>query len=318
MVNPSSGTNIRIYMAPLQGFSDCAFRAAFLSCFEPPDAAFSPFIETHKPDHRIYRDVLPEKNTGILLIPQLLGNDAKEMELIIKGLMDLGYAEVNWNLGCPYPMVTRKIMGAGLLPHPDKIDRILNELFSMVSCRISIKMRLGLTNGYDWKALVPVLNRYPLSEVIIHARTASQMYKGETDMNAFADMASQLVSPVCYNGNIFTLDDFKLLYAQMPFISRWMLGRGLLANPLLMHEIRAGQKVSYEEFIKALNRFHDQLLCINSSRLNGSSHVLNKMKPYWEYFALSLTDQKKSLKKIKKSVTLESYREACLGVKSSQ
>ncbi len=308
---PSSDHTTRIYMAPLQGFTDYAFRVAFVSLFGAPDAAFSPYLETHKPDHRVYRDVLPERNTGIQLIPQLLGNDAKEMEVIVKGLQNMGYAEVNWNLGCPYPMVTRKTMGAGLLPHPEMIDRILNDLFSVASCRISIKMRLGLTNSNDWKELVPLLNRYPLSEIIIHGRTASQMYKGETDVNAFVEMASQLTRPVCYNGNIFTLDDFSSLSSQMPFISRWMLGRGLLANPLLIREIRTGQKTSNEEMVKALSQFHSQLFTINSSRLNGTSHVLNKMKPYWEYFALSLTGHEKGLKKIKKSLTLDTYNRAC-------
>jgi tRNA-dihydrouridine synthase B len=298
-------------MAPMQGFADYAFRSAFVSLFSAPDVAFSPYLETHKPDHRVYRDVLPERNTGIQLIPQLLGNDAKEMEVIVKELQNMGYAEVNLNLGCPYPMVTKKIMGAGLLPHPDRIDRILNDLFPVVSCHISIKMRLGFTNSDDWKALVPILNRYPISEVIIHGRTASQMYKGDVDVNTFIEMANKLSHPVCYNGNIFTFDQFNSLSSQMPFVSRWMLGRGLLANPLLMHEIRSSQKTSKEEIVKALSEFHGQLLAVNSSRLNGSSHVLNKMKPYWEYFAQSLTGYEKQLKKIKKSVTLDNYIRAC-------
>ncbi|HEY4789621.1 MAG TPA: tRNA-dihydrouridine synthase, partial [Bacteroidales bacterium] len=151
----------------------------------------------------------------------------------------------------------------------------------------------------------------PLSEVIVHGRTASQMYKGETDADAFVEIAKSLTHPLCYNGNIFTLDDFNRLSSQMPFISRWMLGRGLLANPLLMDEIRSGQKAGEEEIRNTLGRLHRQLLAVNSSRLSGSSHVLNKMKPYWEYFAQSLTGYEKKLKKIKKSVTLEAYEEAC-------
>jgi tRNA-dihydrouridine synthase len=298
-------------MAPLQGFTDYAFRAAFVTSFGAPNAAFSPYLETHKPDHRVYRDVLPERNTGTTLVPQLLGNDAKEMEIILKELQNMGYEEVNLNLGCPYPMVTKKNMGAGLLPHPDRIDQILNDLFSITTCRISIKMRLGLKSNDEWKALIPVINRYPLSEVIVHSRTASQMYKGEPDINAFIELASQIAHPLCYNGNIFTFEQFNSVSSQMPFISRWMLGRGLLANPLLMQEIRSGEKAGNEEIIKALNNLHNQLLITNSARLNGPSHILNKMKPYWEYFAPSLTGREKALKKIKKTVTLDAYKIAC-------
>jgi tRNA-dihydrouridine synthase B len=310
----SSATNTNIYMAPLQGFTDYAFRETFVPMFGAPDAAFSPYIESHKPDHRVFRDVLPERNTVCNLIPQILGNDANEMAIILKGLQDMGYNEVNWNLGCPYSMVTKKAMGAGLLPHPERIESILNQLFANFNGKFSIKMRLGLTRSDDWKALVPILNRYPLQEVIIHGRTAAQMYKGVVDVSSFMEMANQLIHPVCYNGNIFSLEQFNSLAIQLPKVSQWMLGRGLLSNPLLMQEIRTGLKASEEEIRKALEQLHSQLIYQNSSRLQGSSHVLNKMKPYWEYFALSLPGREKGLKKIKKSVTLDAYKIACLEV----
>jgi tRNA-dihydrouridine synthase len=131
------------------------------------------------------------------------------------------------------------------------------------------------------------------------------------DVQSFEEFSKQLTHPVCYNGNINTLEQFENLKAQLPHINRWMLGRGLLANPLLMQEIRTGQKVSNDDVVKALNQLHDQLLALNSSRLNGSSHIFNKMKPYWEYFAPSLTGREKGLKKIKKTVNLDLYKVAC-------
>lgn len=311
MIQSSSDSTIKIYLAPLQGFTDYTYRAAFSSLFGAPDAAFSPFIETHDRDKRIFRDVLPEKITDYQLIPQLLGNVAIEMKAVLNEIILMGYKEINLNLGCPYPMVTKKGMGAGLLPHPDRIDKILAELFTNANCRISVKMRLGLTNSDDWKAVVPILNKYPLSEVIIHGRTASQMYKGDTDVNAFMEMAGQLTHPVCYNGNIFSLEHFQVLSFKMPLIYRWMLGRGVITNPLLMQEIRTGEKAGEQEIRTALGRLHEQLIYLNSIRLSGSSHLLNKMKPYWEYFATSFKGKEKGLKKIKKSVTLEAYKAVC-------
>jgi tRNA-dihydrouridine synthase len=208
-------------------------------------------------------------------------------------------------------MVTKKMMGAGLLPHPERIESILNQLFANFNGKFSVKMRLGLTTADEWKALVPILNRYPLHEVIIHGRTAAQMYKGEVDVASFIEMADQLTHPVCYNGNIFSLEQYNSLVVKLPNVSQWMLGRGLLSNPLLMQEIRTGLKAGDDEIIKALEQLHNQLIYHNSSRLQGSSHVLSKMKPYWEYFALSLPGREKSLKKIKKSVTLDAYKIAC-------
>lgn len=311
-MNARSSTNIAIYLAPLQGFTDYSFRQAFYSLFEAPDVSFSPFIETHKPDHRAYRDVLPERNTGIRLAPQILGNNAGELQQVILQLNELGYSAINWNLGCPYPMVTKKQMGAGLLPFPQLIDTVLNELYKHhPSLQLSIKMRLGFTSPDDWKALVPVLNRYPLTEVIIRGRTASQMYKGEVNVQAFHDMADMLVHPVCYNGNINSLEDFQFLTQRMPCVSRWMIGRGLIANPLLVHEIKTNQKATHPEVKTAIGRLHEQLLYQNSIRLSGESHLMHKVKPYWEYFAQSLPDDIKGLKRIKKAASFSAYLLAC-------
>jgi tRNA-dihydrouridine synthase B len=299
------------YLAPLQGITDYSFRQAFASLFEAPDLAFSPFIETHRPDHRAYRDVLPDRNKGIRLVPQFLGNNADEIRQVILHLNELGYSQVNWNLGCPYPMVTKKQMGAGLLPYPQQIDAVLNELYKDPALQLSVKMRLGLISSDDWRALVPVFNKYSLTEVIIHPRTASQMYNGEVNETGFLDLISQLVHPACYNGNINSLDDFQSLSQRMPLVSRWMIGRGLIANPLLLNEIKTNNKATPQEIKTAISQLHDQLLYHNSIRLSGESHLVHRVKPYWEYFAKSLPDNKKGLKNIKKASTYNAYINAC-------
>jgi tRNA-dihydrouridine synthase B len=310
-MNTSSVSGKLIYLAPLQGFTDYAFRKAFAACFEMPDKSFSPFIETHINDKRIYRDVLPERNSGYKLIPQLLGNDVTEMRRAVDELVGMGYGEINWNLGCPYPMVTRKKQGAGLLPFSERIDEIFNELFKTESCRFSVKMRLGMQQPDEWKSLISTLNRYPLTEVILHGRTADQLYKGEVNLEMFAEFTESISHPVCYNGDVFSLDKFELLSERFPKIDRWMLGRGILANPLIIQEIRTGRKADEAEVRKAVSRLHEQLILLNTSRLNGDSHLLNKMKPYWEYFSQAFAGKEKIYKKIRKSTKLDTYQSAC-------
>jgi tRNA-dihydrouridine synthase len=311
MNSPSVISKPVFYLAPLQGLTDYSFRQAFCTLFEAPDLSFSPFIEAHKPDHRTYRDVLPNLNKGIRLIPQVLGNKADEMRLVIVHLNELGYSEINWNLGCPYPMVTKKRLGAGLLPYPQQIDTVLSELYKDTKLQLSVKMRLGLTGPDEWKALVPIFNRYPLTEVIVHGRTAGQMYNGDVNETAFLDLTGQLVHHVCYNGNINSLEDFQSLSNRMPFVSRWMIGRGLIANPLLLKEMKTNIKTTSQEIKTAISLLHSQLLYQNSIRLSGESHLMQKIKPYWEYFARSLQENKKGLKKIKKASTFNAYINAC-------
>jgi len=306
-----STSDIQLYMAPLQGFTDYIYRTAFNRLFGSVNAAFSPFLNSYKIDQRIYRDVLPERNIDYTLIPQLLGNDPIKLLHLTKNLVEMGYSEINLNLGCPYPMVTKHTMGAGLLPFPERIDNLLNELTTHGNCKLSVKMRLGLKENTEWKPLVSVLNRYPLTEVIIHPRTATQMYKGDVELDSFKEFAEELKMPVCYNGNINTLEDFQQLSLRFPAISRWMIGRGVLANPLLFNEIQNNQKTSEREMVEALNHLHDELLLLNISRLNGDSHLLNKMKPYWEYFGVWLEGKEKGLKRIRKATTVDHYKNAC-------
>jgi tRNA-dihydrouridine synthase len=137
------------------------------------------------------------------------------------------------------------------------------------------------------------------------------MYKGEVNETAFLDIISRLVHPVCYNGNINSLDDFQSISQRMPVVNRWMIGRGLIANPLLVKEIKSGEKATTQEIKTAINRLHDQLIYQNSIRLSGESHLMHKVKPYWEYFAKSFPDCKKGLKKIKKTSTYSAYINSC-------
>jgi tRNA-dihydrouridine synthase len=318
MSNINPNTEQKIYLAPIQGFTDYSFRAAFASAFEMPDAAFAPFINCHESNPKMFRDVLPERNEGVVLIPQILGNDPERMLKVVNELQQMGYNEVNINMGCPYPMVTKKGMGAGLLNQPEKIRQMLDVLTSRSDCRLSVKMRLGFQQANECLSLIPVLNQFPLSEVIVHGRTAGQMYTGEVDIEMFTRFYKELKMPVCYNGNIFTLDDVLQLQQKFSDINRWMLGRGLIANPLLLHEIKTGERADEANKIKAISSLHDALLQQYETRLSGTAHIFNKIKPFWEYFSPAFEGYEKALKKIRKTEKYEAYLAYCNELFSSK
>ena len=302
---------IKLYLAPLQGYTDYRFRTAFFTTGGYADAAFAPFIDTHAWNAKDQKDILPENNKAIPIIPQLIGNDANEMVKAVGMVMDLGYKEINWNLGCPYPMVTRKKMGAGLLPFPERILEILDVMYSQCTIRLSIKMRLGLNNQDDWQALSPILNRFPLCEVIIHARSAAQMYSDSPNLRAFAQAAAMIEHPVCYNGDIFSLENFRTTAAALPGISRFMLGRGILLNPSLPREIITNTKHTRAEICKNIDCLHDQLLYQHSLGCNDPTQIMHKMKLYWGYYSCCFGGQEKEIKKIKKAATMDEYLMAC-------
>ncbi len=302
----------RLWLAPLRGFTDAVFRTAFSRHFQGIDLAIAPFITTHggqriKPAH--VRDMLPANNRDMAVIPQILSKNPDDFTRLANHLFDMGYACVNLNLGCPFPQVANKGRGSGMLPFPDRIAAFLDAVIPRLAGRMSIKTRLGHHHPDEIQHLIPVFNRFPLQEIIIHPRTGVQMYTGRPDEAAFATCLRALVPPVIYNGDITCLSDFSRLAARFPGVSGWMIGRGVLANPFLPGSIKSG-RLDREDNTARFYRFHDDLLERYARRLHGPGHLLNRMKGFWNYFANGFQGGAKARKRIHRSRTLGQYQQA--------
>lgn len=289
------------------------YRRAYVRHFQGLDIEMAPFIPTvhsERINPKLLKDVLPENQSGLPMIPQVIGNNADDFVQMNHALADLGYTEVNWNLGCPHKPIRKKRRGSGLLPWPDTVDMILNEVCERSPLKISVKVRLGVSDKSELLNLIPVLNRFPLSEVIIHPRTAEQMYDGTVDLDAFEEAYDALEHTVCYNGDINDLAFFQALEKRFPDIHRFMLGRGLLANPFLCEEIKGlPHLMRCGSEIERISRFHDDLVSQYETVLHGDHPVLGKMKEFWTYQATHLSNGRKMFKKLKKAQKLKTYKD---------
>ncbi|WP_319525512.1 tRNA-dihydrouridine synthase family protein [uncultured Desulfosarcina sp.] len=300
-----------LVMAPLRGLTDAVFRNAYQKHFSGVDEAVAPFVTSLKgrrikPSH--LRDLSPDRNRNLPVVPQILSNDADEFIRLANTLMDMGYSEVNWNLGCPYPMVAKKMRGSGLLPHADIIDRLLDNILNGFHGQLSIKTRLGRFCTDEMDRLVPVFNRYPLVRLIVHPRTGVQMYTGTVNLDAFAMCLAQIDHPVVYNGDIREPEAFVKLAARFPGVDQWMLGRGLIADPFLPEKIRTGS-LEIHRRRERFAGFHDDLLAGYLAIFSGPGHVLDRMKGLWGYFADDFEDSDRLLKRIRKARNLDRYRQ---------
>jgi len=287
------------------------FRTAFAKHFHGLDAAVAPFVSTVSASRitpKLFRDLLPENNSGLPVIPQVMSKSAEDFIRMNKVLYRLGYKEVNWNLGCPFKPVRNKKRGSGLLPHPGLVDDILACVCTESPCKISVKVRLGVRDSSELETLVPILNRHPLSEVIIHPRTAVQMYSGHVDIDTFEKIYRQIEHPVCYNGDISDLAFFRPLRKRFPDLDRFMIGRGLLKNPFLCEIIKSGNP-HIENAIPRIQAFHADLLSRYRATLNGDQTVLGKMKEFWSFLSISLSNGRKLFKKIKRTRRLDTYND---------
>jgi tRNA-dihydrouridine synthase len=298
-----------LVLAPMRGITTMHYRQAFVHHFQGLDEEIAPFISTVNGDRinpKLLKDILPENNSGLPLTPQLIGNNADHFIQMAHAIHDLGYTTINWNMGCPHKPIRKKKRGSGLLPHPDLVETLLDQICDRSPCAISVKVRLGITSVAELEKLIPIFNRYPLTEVIIHPRTAEQMYEGSVDLDAFESIFQSLEKPVCYNGDIKTREFFQGLEKRFPKLQRFMIGRGLLENPFLAEEIKGIAPT--QDKIERLNAFHSDLLQ-RYERIQYSDHAtLGKMKEFWTYQSIHLSNGRKMFKKLKKTQTLYSYK----------
>ena len=299
--------------SPLQGFTDFRFRNAQNKLFGGIDTFYSPYIRLNgkmiiKSSYE--RDLLPENNLDLEVIPQVITNDADEFLFVAKYVRELGYKELNWNLGCPYPMVTKSGMGSGLISNPEKINHVLERAQNESDIIVSMKMRLGYETTEEILDVLPILDKYPIKNIAIHARIGKQLYKGGVHLEAFQQCVDNTKHKLYYNGDITSVAKFQEMQQRFPSIDHWMIGRGLISDPFLPSMIKNNTKEYPENKIELFNTFHDTLYAIYSESLSGSTHILLKMYHLWEYFSATFSDPHKVLKKIKKAQSIRNYEAA--------
>lgn len=300
---------MKLFFAPLQGYTDCLYRRVHHQIVGGVDAYCSPFIRWERGvvRNKDLRDIHPENNVGVPLVPQVIASDVDELRPLLDWIQTLGYRRVDINMGCPFPLQTACGRGAALLVHPDRITRMMEELHSRPELEVSVKMRSGFESVEEGLHAVEVLNEAQLRFVTIHPRLGKQQYKGIPDRETFAMMMEQSVHPVVYNGDLTSVEDFEAVAEQFSGLYGIMVGRGLLACPTLGQEWRQGRRLSIEERLAATHAMHDSLFEVALRTLQGDHQVLSRMHAFWEYQQPLVP--KKLYKRLMKTTSLRGYEE---------
>lgn len=301
---------MKFYYAPMEGITGYIYRNAHNTFFNNQvDKYFAPFIvadQTNGFKTKDGNDILPENNKGLVLVPQILTNNANDFTHTSKKINRLGYEEINLNLGCPSGTVVSKKRGAGFLAHKEELNAFLEEIFEQRVTEISVKTRLGKENPEEFYELMQIFNQYPIKELIIHPRVQKDMYKNTPNLEIFKAALSMSKSPVCYNGDLFTIKEYMAFTENFPEVDTVMIGRGLLMNAGLVGLIKDQKKMDKV----TLRAFHDQIYEAYQNLFFGERNVLFKMKELWFYMSPMFSEPEKYAKKIKKSERLSDYEEA--------
>ena len=304
-----------ISFAPMEGITGPTYRRVHREFFGGVDRYYTPFLaanKNHKFKHRETREFLPYDHG---LVPQVLTGNAEDFVWAAKTIADAGYTEVNLNLGCPASTVVTKKKGAGLLADTYALECFLDGIFSASDLpKISVKTRIGFDDPKEAEYLGELYAGYPFCEVIIHPRVRQDFYSGIPDLEAFRIMKEKLSCPVCYNGDIRTVEDALRICGQFPDVHHLMIGRGLVANPALAEELQTVLKDNnIPEIFRPDNRlmreYVDTLWNEYIAIYSGERDVLFKMKELWFHMGSMYPEYSKQLDSIKKCRHAEEYKE---------
>ena len=328
-------------LAPMEGITGYVYRNAYIRYFGGMERYYTPFIASTGLNHKELNDVVPEHNAAFVLgleqevgqerrrprlIPQILTNRAEDFLIIADRLGQMGYSHVNLNLGCPAGTVASRGRGAGFLQYPERLDSFLSEIYGNCALNISIKTRIGVTDTAQWEELLCIYAKYPVEELIIHPRIQQDFYRHairweglEAALEHWERTGCEI--PLCYNGEIHSIAEYRNFRRRFPQINRIMLGRGVLKDPFLAGRLRhweSGRQVSGdmgEDFVcgrrrELLPAFHQELLEGYGIIMSGDRNTLFKMKELWTYFGESFSGKDKALKKIRKAGNMAQYEAA--------
>ena len=307
------GERMEAECAPLEGITTLWYRRTHWKRFGGAVRYYTPFLSPtreHCFTKRELREVAPEGNAGLPLVPQLLTRSAEDFLWAASALGDMGYREVNLNLGCPSGTVCAKGKGAGFLAAPEELDHFLGEVFARCPVAVSVKTRLGTEDPAEFDRLLEIFNQYPIARLIVHPRVRRDQYRGRPRLEAFRLAAERSRAPVCYNGDLCTAADGAAFQARFPQVGAVMLGRGLTGDPALARKLAGGPPASRAE----LEGFTAELYEAYSSGYGSRHSAVPRMKELWSFLICLFRDGGKHGKAIRKAKSPAEYEDRAAAV----
>ena len=296
-----------IYFAPLQGYTDDVYRRLHHELFGGITTYYTPFVRVEAGGVRPkdLRDIYPEYNEGVPVVPQIIMKSKKEFDYLVDVIAGKGYREIDLNMGCPFPMQAKHGRGSGLLANLPEIEAIIGSIQERKDLTFSVKMRLGWEDKAECVPVLDLLNSIPLKHITLHPRIGKQQYKGEVDNEAFRLFYEHCKHPLIYNGDLRSVADVKEKIEEYPNLAGVMVGRGLLARPSLARECLEEREWSWKERKPLLLEMHERMRKHYEGIMNNDAQVHSKLRVFWEYMDAEL--DRKVYKKIMKSGNLKNY-----------
>ncbi len=299
---------MELYLAPMEGITTYTYRNTHAELFGECDAYYAPFIvptDNEKLSMKSLRDINPEHNLVRPMV-QVMCSTGTSFGKFVEKVRAMGYDEVNLNLGCPSGTVVKKARGSGALKDTEALDELLSHIFEETNIKISIKTRTGFYSHEEFENLLKIYAKYPMEKLIVHPRVREEFYKGEPNLESFQIAYEILGEKLCYNGNIYSVDDYRRICQSFPNLHSVMIGRGCIKNPAIFREIKGGKKLSTAELIRFSNVL-EQRYC---ELFHSERNTLHKLKEIWMHAITNYPNEHKIIKAVKKANKLTEFNRA--------
>jgi tRNA-dihydrouridine synthase B len=278
-------STVRTALAPMQDVTDICFMKVIAE-YGCPDYFFTEYFRVHETS-RLEKHILrsiTENTTNRPVFAQMIGESIPDLVRTAKLLSNYAVAGIDLNMGCPAPRIYRKNVGGGLLRDPDKIDRILGELRSAVTGRLTVKMRIGFEDTDQFEQVLDLINKHNIDLLSLHGRTVKEMYHGAVHYDLIAQAVQRLNCPVLANGNVSSAASAIVILSQTQ-AAGVMVGRAAIRNPWIFRQIRqalAGQEVLIVT-MEQVRGYIDRLYQMQLEKSVPEKARLNHLKMYLNY-----------------------------------
>lgn len=229
-----------LLLAPMEDVSDPPFRK--LCKIHGADLMYSEFISSEG----LIRDAIKsrkkldifdyERPIGI----QIFGGDEEAMAMSARIIESVEPDLVDINFGCPVKKVVSKGAGAGVLKDVDLMVRLTKAVVNSTHLPVSVKTRLGWDfENINIDEVAEKLQETGIKALTIHARTRSQMYKGEADWEHISRIKNNpnIEIPIFGNGDIDSPEK-AIEYKEKYDCDGIMIGRAAIGYPWIFNEIK--------------------------------------------------------------------------------
>lgn len=242
-----------VFLAPVAGYSDRAFRSICADC--GADFAYTEMVsaEALTRNNLKTEQLMARAPNEKAYAVQIFGGKGQTMADAARIVLEKTTAEcIDINGGCPVPKIIKSGAGSNLTANPTLLYDIVSSVVKAVDGRVpvTIKIRTGWDAEHiTWKDCAQAALDAGAAAITLHGRTRAQGYEGKADWGKLAELVEFINGriPVFGSGDVFSPEAAKQMIEQTS-CDGIMLARGAMGNPFIFTKIRQFLKTgSYQE-----------------------------------------------------------------------